>query len=90
MKVTACAESELPPGSVKKISAGGRDILVLNTGSGYCAVDDTCTHAGASLSEGRLEEGRVVCGGTGPSSSALASWQSSPPRYAIWALIRSR
>lgn len=62
MKVTACAESELPPGSMKKVSAGGRDILVCNTGSGYCAVDDTCTHAGASLSEGRLEDGKVVCG----------------------------
>lgn len=57
-----CAEGELPPGSVRKVESGGREIAVFNTGSGYCAVDDTCTHAGASLSEGRLEGCRLVCG----------------------------
>ena len=62
MKVPVCGEAELPPGAVKKVSAGGREIAVFNTGSGYCALDDACTHAGASLSEGRVEGCRVVCG----------------------------
>lgn len=62
MKVTVCREAELPPGSVRKVEAGASEIAVFNTGSGYCALDDTCTHAGASLSEGRLDGCRLVCG----------------------------
>lgn len=80
MKVPVCAESELPPGSMKKVSAGGRDILVANTGSGYCAVDDTCTHAGASLSEGRLEGCRIVCGWHGAEFECSGSLAKFPAK----------
>lgn len=62
------AASEIAPGSMKKATVNGLDILLANINGSYYAVDDTCTHAGASLSEGVLTEDDdknrciVVCG----------------------------
>ena len=47
---------------MRKFEAGGRDVLVGNAGGKRFAIDDTCTHAGASLAEGRMDGGSVVCG----------------------------
>lgn len=52
----------MPPGSMTRVSAEGRDVLVANVGGRYLAVDDACTHAGASLSAGALDGCTVRCG----------------------------
>ena len=57
-----CPESEVPPGSMKKATINGLDVLVANIGGTYYATDDTCTHAGASLSEGSLDGCTITCG----------------------------
>lgn len=54
--------SDIPPGSMVKASVNGLDIMIANIDGEYCAVDDTCTHAGASLSEGALDGCTVTCG----------------------------
>lgn len=54
--------SEFPVGSVSKVTVDGRDVVVVNIDGRYHAVDDTCTHAGASLSEGTLSGCNIVCG----------------------------
>lgn len=61
-KIIAGKVSEIPPGKSHKVSVDGKDILVVNIDGSYYAVDDTCTHAGASLSEGNLESNKIVCG----------------------------
>lgn len=61
-KILAGKTSDIPPGQLKKISEEGKDILLVNIDGQYYAVDDTCTHMGASLSEGKLEGSTVVCG----------------------------
>lgn len=61
-KNMACKTSEVPPGTVKKVVVGGKDVMIANLDGTYTALDDTCTHAGASLSEGSLDGSRVVCG----------------------------
>lgn len=61
-KVIAAKESDIPPGKMLKVAISGRDVLVANIGGEYCAIDDTCTHSGASLSEGRLEGCTITCG----------------------------
>ena len=61
-KIIACKASELEPGSMKKISVDGKEIVVVNVGGNYFACDDTCTHSGASLSEGKLENSTITCG----------------------------
>ena len=54
--------SDLSDGKLHKVSVEGKDILVVNIDGNYFAVDDTCTHSGASLSEGKLDGSVVTCG----------------------------
>ena len=61
-RIIACKSSELEPGHMKKVSVDSKDILVVNVNGNYFACDDTCTHSGASLSEGKLENSIVTCG----------------------------
>lgn len=61
-KILAGKTSEIASGKLKKISNEGKDILVVNIDGQFYAVDDTCTHMGASLSEGSLEGSTVICG----------------------------
>ena len=58
----ACKSSELESGQMKKVTIDRREILVANVDGSYFACDDTCTHAGASLSEGNIENSTVTCG----------------------------
>lgn len=55
-------KSDFPPGKMQMISVEGKDVLVLNLDGSYYAIDDTCTHMGASLTEGQLEGSTVICG----------------------------
>ena len=52
---------EVPPGRGKTVRAGDRELALFNDGGEFFAVDDTCPHQGASLGEGMLHEGRVIC-----------------------------
>jgi len=60
-KIMVGKTSEIPPGKILKVSADGKDILVANMDGNYFAMDDTCTHMGASLSEGTLEGSTITC-----------------------------
>ena len=61
-KIIACKTSDVPPGEMIKVSIDGKEVLVANIDGRYCATDDTCTHSGSSLSEGRLDGCTVTCG----------------------------
>ena len=61
-KVKVGNTSQIPPGSMVKTSVNGLDIMVVNIDGQYYATDDTCTHAGASLSEGTLDGCNITCG----------------------------
>ena len=60
-KILAGKTSEIPSGKILKVSANGKDILVANVDGNFYAMDDTCTHSGASLSEGTLDNSTVTC-----------------------------
>ena len=53
--------TELPEGKKMKVTVGNREILLINIGGAYFAVDNKCTHMGGSLYEGNLEGYNVVC-----------------------------
>jgi 3-phenylpropionate/trans-cinnamate dioxygenase ferredoxin subunit len=53
--------TDLPPGEMRTIRTGDREVLVAHLGDGYHAVDDTCTHDRCSLGEGWLEDDTVEC-----------------------------
>jgi len=60
-KILAGKTLDIPQGKMLKVSSNGKEILVANVDGKYFAMDDTCTHSGASLSEGTLEGATVTC-----------------------------
>jgi len=54
--------SDIATGKMIKTSIDGRDVLVANIDGEYYATDDTCTHSGSSLSEGKLDGCTITCG----------------------------
>ena len=61
-KIIAGKTSDIPPGKMIKVTIDGREILVANIDGSYYATDDSCTHSGASLSEGKLDGCTITCG----------------------------
>jgi 3-phenylpropionate/trans-cinnamate dioxygenase ferredoxin subunit len=60
--VKVCTLSELRPGTARQVDIDGRLVCVARTPAGQVhAIDDTCTHADISLSEGEVEEGTIEC-----------------------------
>jgi nitrite reductase/ring-hydroxylating ferredoxin subunit len=60
--IELCAASELAPGEMRRFEIAGHDPLLLcNVNGEFRLVEDECTHAIASLSEGRLEGTTVFC-----------------------------
>ncbi len=61
-KIIVGKTADIPPGKMIKVSIDGRDILVANIDNNFCATDDSCTHSGSSLSEGKLDGCVITCG----------------------------
>lgn len=64
-QILACRVDELDDGEALLIpedeTGTGGAIAVFRDGDAFHALDDTCTHARASLSEGWVAEGQVEC-----------------------------
>ena len=60
-KILVGKTTEIMPVQMKKVSDDGNEIIVINIDGNCFAVDDTCTHAGGSLSEGKLDGSTITC-----------------------------
>jgi nitrite reductase (NADH) small subunit/3-phenylpropionate/trans-cinnamate dioxygenase ferredoxin subunit len=56
-----CRVGDLPEGEAKTVVVGRKLIALFRHGGAYFAIDDTCPHMGASLSDGYVEQGIVTC-----------------------------
>lgn len=62
MTLRLCAASAVPDGEIHRVDLDdGRVIAVYNLAGAYFATDDLCTHGEASLAEGEIEDGEIVC-----------------------------
>ena len=59
--IRLCAVSDVPAGTGRELSAGGRVVAVFNVDGVLYALSDVCSHGQASLSEGRLSGYSVTC-----------------------------
>ena len=59
--VAAAKKSELTLGCPKRVSAGGRDIVLCYVEDKIYALADECPHAGAPLSDGDLDGTKLTC-----------------------------
>ena len=60
-KIIVGKTSDISPGKMQKVTADGKEILVVNVDGNYFAMNDTCTHAGASLGDGKLDGSILTC-----------------------------
>ena len=60
-KILVGKTTEIMSGQMKKVSVDGNEIIVINIDGNCFAIDDTCTHAGGSLSEGKLDGSTITC-----------------------------
>ena len=61
-KIIVGKKGDIAPGKMIKSSIDGREILIANIDGEYFATDDSCTHSGSSLSEGKLDGCTITCG----------------------------
>jgi 3-phenylpropionate/trans-cinnamate dioxygenase ferredoxin subunit len=54
MRHVVAGAREIPPGSRKVVTVGGRDIVVFNVGGEYFALANRCPHQGGRLCDGKL------------------------------------
>jgi len=59
--VRVASTDEIPLGQGKLVETDGRFIAVFNVNGEFYAVDDECTHATASLSDGFVDGMAVEC-----------------------------
>jgi nitrite reductase/ring-hydroxylating ferredoxin subunit len=52
---------EIPPGTGRQVVLAGRKLAVFYSDGVFYAIDDTCPHRGASLSEGEVHGTEVTC-----------------------------
>ncbi|MDO8447903.1 MAG: Rieske 2Fe-2S domain-containing protein [Rhodoferax sp.] len=53
--------SALPAHRGRRVCTAGLDLAVFKVGDAVFAIDDSCPHAGASLSSGKLDGQKVIC-----------------------------
>ncbi len=53
--------SDVPPGTSKVFEVGDRAIAVCNVDCELFAIDDVCTHDGASLEQGEMDGFEIEC-----------------------------
>jgi 3-phenylpropionate/trans-cinnamate dioxygenase ferredoxin component len=54
-------KDEIEEGMIKSVKVEGREIMVVNHGDSYYALNRKCTHMGGDLSRGKLEGKIVTC-----------------------------
>jgi nitrite reductase/ring-hydroxylating ferredoxin subunit len=59
-RIRVCRDDELEVGEAKKLPVAP-PIAVFRTEDGWFALDDTCTHGQASLSEGFIDGATIEC-----------------------------
>ncbi len=55
------AEAELQPNTLTRVQAGAASVLLVREGERVRALGERCSHLGGPLSEGKLQDGGVVC-----------------------------
>lgn len=59
--VKACALSELEENTPKRVELDGTPVSIVSAEGEVFAINDICSHANVSLSEGEVEDCRIEC-----------------------------
>lgn len=59
--VKVASVAEIPPGQGKTVEVAGEKVALFNVGGTFFAIDDICSHMGANLADGSLEDKVITC-----------------------------
>lgn len=79
--VEVCKVEELAPGDYKVVETGGTFIAVFNVDGEFHALEDICTHDGAELTGGTIQDGEIVCPRHGSRFCIKTGEALTPPAY---------
>jgi nitrite reductase/ring-hydroxylating ferredoxin subunit len=57
----AAGVDEMPVGTMRRVTRGDLDLLIVHTSAGLCVTDDRCPHMAAPLSVGTLDDCQLAC-----------------------------
>lgn len=78
----ACHAADIPLKKMRRIEVNGRDIVICHTTEGFFAVENRCSHALATLHDGRLRACRIMCPLHGATFDVRSGDPSGPPAFA--------
>ncbi|HTY73643.1 MAG TPA: non-heme iron oxygenase ferredoxin subunit [Actinomycetes bacterium] len=82
MQVRACALDDLPVGTAIRVDLGDASLCLVRTAAAVHAVDDVCTHAEVSLSDGDVDGETIECWLHGSRFDLATGRPSGPPAVA--------
>ena len=59
--VKAAQVTDVPPGTGRCVTVGGKELALFNVGGTFHVIDNTCLHRGGPLAEGELDGTVVTC-----------------------------
>lgn len=59
--VTVASTDEIPPGVMRKVSLGDKDVVLANVDGKYYAIGNVCTHEEGPLDEGIVDKYEIEC-----------------------------
>lgn len=82
--VKAAKVQEIPSGKCKAVEIEGVKLVLVNSGGKFYALENSCSHLGAPLSEGFVSKTSIVCEWHGASFNLESGEaESAPAKEAI-------
>ena len=77
--VKVAVTTDIPTGELRSFRVGHTDIVVCNTGDGFHALADECSHDSAPISDGDLDGNDIVCPRHGATFDIHSGAVTGPP-----------
>ncbi|MCG8433215.1 MAG: non-heme iron oxygenase ferredoxin subunit [Gammaproteobacteria bacterium] len=79
--VNVAATDDIPPGGYKVVDVDDVLIAVFNVEGEFYAIEDVCTHDGATLTGGPIEGDQIICPRHGARFCIKTGRALTPPAY---------
>jgi 3-phenylpropionate/trans-cinnamate dioxygenase ferredoxin subunit len=73
--------ANLGDGETRSLSLGRRMVAIARSGDEYFAIEDVCTHDGAELTGGEIEDAQIICPRHGARFCLRTGAALTPPAY---------
>ncbi len=79
--ITLANCNDIAPGTWKVTELDDAEVLVINLDDHFYVIEDVCSHDGASLADGFLDDDEIVCPRHGARFCARSGEVTCPPAY---------